>query len=363
MYRGSRLPSALMRTFFVLLLSLLLPSAAPVLFQTPHALGNYAPWTAPDRCTLATATVVGAGGGGGSLRDMNGGAGASLTFSVPVNGGASTLQAFVGGGGTAASAPRSYKCCGSGGSASALVLVSYGLLAVAGGGGGGCAGGSLSTTCTGGEGGKPIGTSACGGGEGATPFTGGSSGSCCFCGSRGTGPALSQGSTTGGNSWTIDIMNAPVMGWAAGGLGGCSTIALHRGGGGGGGYFGGGGGGYCDSGPYPGSGAPGGGGSSWINGVAQSIIYATGAAGGMEDSQGQDGSVSLLCSSCSAGSYLNSSGHSCPPCDPVRWGRSSLCASEASSFSIYSHNTRFPSHASRALLVLPLHLLARLVLL
>jgi uncharacterized repeat protein (TIGR01451 family) len=233
-------------------------------------------YTVPRGATAVTITAVGAPGGSG-LDGAAGGNGASVTATVPLPAGTSTLYVEVGGAGTLAGSDQgptpggfngggSGEIGGTGGGASDVRTCSMSTctnlsandtrLVVAGGGGGsggscgaadGAAGGAAGDSSVTGPGNGGAGTEPCSGaGPGGNSGLSGTAG-----GTGGAGAAIFEGSCAGGGGSL--------------GQGGSGTFcsAGGAGGGGGGGYYGGGGGGSGVA-----SGGGGGAGSSfWVTGA------------------------------------------------------------------------------------------------
>lgn len=236
-----------------ILFNIILLFSLPLFSQTTTDNYSYngAPenWVVPPCVTSIDIVIAGAEGGG--IGGTDGGNGATVTATIPVNPG-DVIEIIVGGQGTCPAAGyngggagfastngnTNYNSCGGGGSTD--ISINGIIVAVASGGGG--AGGGSVTTNNGGNGGCATGTA------GVNTF-----------GAGGTGGTLASGGN-GGAPWAGTPPGGQNGSLGQGGNGGLWQTA--SGGGGGGGYYGGGGGGNdgCCTGANGGGG--GGGGSS-----------------------------------------------------------------------------------------------------
>ena len=262
--------------------SLVAVTAAPALGATSSTFtctDNEQTYSVPTGATAVTVTAV--GGKGDDFFSADAGYGASVTATVPITSGTSTLYVEVGcngffdaggfnGGG---SSLDPYSAGGAGGGASDVRTASRDTtalgttdtrLVVAGGGGGG---GSQSTTCSVGTGGSAGDTSATG------PGNGGAANSGCHAGDNGGSDGSAGGSGGLGSGGCNG--NPGTLG-EGGDAPNCSAASVendNHGGAGGGGYYGGGSGGLDVANPN-GTGEIAGGG-----GGAGSSFWVTGATG------------------------------------------------------------------------------------
>lgn len=253
--------------------------------------GTYS-WTVPAGINSVTLSARGGGGGGGtevgtgSVAGHGGNGGASVT-TVPVTAGDIWTLVVGGGGGL-----------GQGGAATSVTHSNTVLVIAGGGGGAGTSG--LIDPANGGDGGGGAG----GGGAGGTALApvgavGGAGGSASVGGAGGvTNPATAGIANSAPGTSGSSASGIAVVPGGAGGIGnGNNSGTGYSGGSGGSGYGGGGGGASGGSGymGFPSDGGGGGGGGSYLAPSLSLISMSVGTSsnGGLPNTVGGDGSVSL----------------------------------------------------------------------